>query len=162
MGSVPLQRESGEALRRASGSRAARLVWLAITLYTCLLLYMMFVGFHRMWLTDELRYNLVPLRTIGGYMTHFTAYPLRIWLVNIVGNIAVFMPYGFVLPLLLPRARRLRGLLAVFVPPLIVLEALQTLLRVGSFDVDDVLLNTFGAALALACFQIVRKRYKKG
>ncbi|MCD1260073.1 VanZ family protein [Paenibacillus athensensis] len=157
----PLPQPTGEAMQRTGRSKAARLLGLALALYTIFLLYMMFVGFHRTALSGELRYNLVPLRTIGSYVTHFSAYPLRIWLINLAGNLVVFMPYGFVLPMLLPRARRLRGLLVVFVPPLLLLETLQSALRVGSFDVDDVLLNTLGASLALAGFHLVRRRYKK-
>lgn len=45
------------------------------------------------------------------------------------------------------RRPRLLHMLAGFLPVLLLLELQQMMLRAGSFDVDDVLLNTAGACL---------------
>ena len=39
----------------------------------------------------------------------------------------------------------------------LLIECTQYVFRVGSFDVDDILLNTLGAALGFICWLIVHK-----
>ena len=86
--------------------------------------------------------NLTPGATIHPQLTN-PYYPLGV--VNVVGNIAMFIPFGWLLALLLPRWR-------VIVPTMlgfalsISIEIVQTLTnRVG--DIDDVILNGLGAFL---------------
>ena len=60
---------------------------------------------------------------------------------NLFGNVIIFMPFGFFLPM----ASKYRSFLAAvfysFTLSLCV-ETFQLLTKVGSFDVDDLLLNT--------------------
>ncbi|MEU9104836.1 VanZ family protein [Streptomyces xanthophaeus] len=64
------------------------------------------------------------------------------------GNLLLGVPFGVLLPVLLPQAR---GLLRVAVPTAVVMtlvELIQGALVAGrAFDVDDVILNTTGALL---------------
>lgn len=93
------------------------------------------------------------------YIRHAGSFPMRTWAINLFGNIVVFMPFGILLPLLFGMARRYRAFLLLFSCPLVGLEVLQMLLRVGSLDVDDVILNVFGASLAYGLFAIFKRRY---
>jgi glycopeptide antibiotics resistance protein len=125
------------------------LIWLFFIGYTGCLLYWMFLGFGRsVHTTGHLDYNVVPFRTIGLYVLHFDSFTTRSWVINLFGNVGVFMPYGLLLPYLFPLAMRYRMFLLLFGCPLLGLELLQMLLRVGSFDVDDVILNVLGASIA--------------
>jgi glycopeptide antibiotics resistance protein len=73
---------------------------------------------------------------------------------NLLGNILLFIPLGFLLPLLVKRFRNiflivLTGfLLSVFY------ECTQLLTGIGIFDVDDMILNTFGTLLGVIIFYI--------
>ena len=65
-----------------------------------------------------------------------------------------FVPYGFVLPVI---ARRMRNgffiILSGFCISLSV-EAIQLITKVGCFDVDDMILNTLGAALGYGIYAV--------
>ena len=87
---------------------------------------------------------------------------------NLFGNILIFVPYGFFISV----ASRMRGFLMTLFYSLglsLGVEVFQLLTRVGSFDVDDLLLNTIGGILGYVLFLIcngIRRKYdgrrKKG
>ncbi|MEU6281370.1 VanZ family protein [Streptomyces sp. NPDC047028] len=65
------------------------------------------------------------------------------------GNIVLGMPFGLLLPVLVPKARGLVrvGIVAALV--MLMVELIQgTVITGRAFDIDDVLLNTTGALLA--------------
>ena len=66
-----------------------------------------------------------------------------------VGNVACFVPFGFGLPALTPLRRAVVPL--CFLGSLLV-EALQWAFGTGIPQVEDILLNTLGAALGYALF----------
>ena len=65
-------------------------------------------------------------------------------LLNLVGNVLMFTPVGFLLPL--ASRVRLRGVVAACASLSVTVELLQLVLG-RSLDIDDVLLNTLGGAL---------------
>jgi glycopeptide antibiotics resistance protein len=111
-----------------------------LLLYTVLLLYLMFFGLGRQDQT-EYRYNLRPFVTIDLFMRSKSLRMHHI-IINVLGNIGVFIPFGVFLPacfkgsLAKAAAAVLSGLLAV--------EFLQFICKRGTFDVDDIILNTAG------------------
>lgn len=128
--------------------------------YSLLLMYWMFVGFGRTgtnW--PGYRYNLMPLHTIKLYFVHADSFHFKYWIVNIVGNVAVFAPFGLAVPYLL--RMRLPVFILLFILVLTSLETLQLLSRRGSFDIDDILLNTVGALIGYACLHFIRKRVSR-
>lgn len=97
--------------------------------------------------------NVVPFRSIifdiqrGGLLL----------LLNVIGNIIAFMPVGLLVPQL--SARR-RGWLAVALSALVLsgsIEVLQGTLTRRVSDIDDVLLNVFGALLGYGLFLVIRR-----
>lgn len=98
---------------------------------------------------DDYMYNLIPFKTIKSYIQYRNHLPFRIWFDNLLGNIVLFIPIGLVLPFL--NRIFLRPLLFIVTTLLIIfgVELIQILTRQGSFDVDDMILNTFGACLGL-------------
>ena len=97
--------------------------------------------------------NLVPFRTIAGFFVHCSA---DIFLVNIVGNIVMFIPWGFGLPLLWKKqqekVRVVRNALAL---PFFI-ETCQLFIR-RSVDVDDLILNFAGGCIGTALYFGLRK-----
>ncbi len=94
-------------------------------------------------------YNFVPLKTILPYLT---GYPT--WIVarnNLLGNIIPFIPLGFLVPLFY-HSISWKGILGIAVALSLCIEILQLVLRAGTFDVDDILLNVLGVALGYALF----------
>ncbi|MGE7823164.1 VanZ family protein [Paenibacillus sp. NPDC093718] len=118
--------------------------------YTVLLTYWMIWGFGRT-TQPEFSYNLVPFTTMASY------FPIRSLgsLINIVGNIAVFVPFGVLIPLAFQI--RFRKMLAYFLTGLFVLEMAQLISRRGSLDVDDFILNSVGVILGYALLGVIMK-----
>ncbi len=80
--------------------------------------------------------------------------------VNIIGNIVLLAPLGFFLPLLWKKFRKAKKtILAGFLISLLI-ESSQLFLCRGT-DVDDLILNTLGAALGYLCFVIFIKIFPK-
>lgn len=82
--------------------------------------------------------------------------------VNLVGNIIMFMPFGFFLALLY--RKRIGGVLIVAAAASICIETLQALNMLAHYyryvDIDDVILNTSGAALGYLVFLVYRNARK--
>lgn len=118
--------------------------------YTMLLTYWMIWGFGRT-TQPEISYNLVPFTTMASY------FPIRSLssLINIVGNIAVFVPFGVLIPLAFQI--RFRKMLAYFLTGLFVLEMTQLISRRGSLDVDDFILNSIGFTMGYGLIGVIMK-----
>lgn len=119
--------------------------------YTMLLTYWMIWGFGRT-TQPEISYNLVPFTTMASY------FPIRSFLsslINIVGNIAVFVPFGVLIPIAFQI--RFRKMLAYFLTGLFVLEMTQLISRRGSLDVDDFILNSIGFTMGYGLIGVIMK-----
>ena len=79
---------------------------------------------------------------------------LRYVVLNLVGNLCVFMPLSVLLPALFRCMRRWYCLLPIVMLSVVAVECLQFWLMVGSCDVDDVILNV-GGAMILYLFTLI-------
>lgn len=97
--------------------------------------------------------NLAPFRTIAGLILRFSP---DVFLVNIVGNIVMFMPWGFGLALLWKGKQKVLSVALHSLALPVFIETCQ--LFIGrSVDVDDVILNFTGSCLGAALYFAVRK-----
>lgn len=98
-------------------------------------------------------YNLVPFREIGRFIKYWRVLGMKAVLLNIVGNVVAFVPFGIFLPIFSTRSKKLwRATYYSFELSLFV-ELLQLITKVGSFDVDDLLLNTLGGMIGFLIYQ---------
>ena len=67
------------------------------------------------------------------------------------------MPFGFFLPEIWSRVDRWYTTTLLGAVFSLCIETTQLAFRVGSFDVDDMILNTLGAGLGFACYQAVQR-----
>ena len=80
--------------------------------------------------------NLVLFRTITPYVSNITEpYALK----NIIGNIIVFIPLGFLTSQLLVERCRKPIIMCVLI--IVFIECMQLIFKIGFFDVDDIFLN---------------------
>ncbi|MFS0820828.1 VanZ family protein [Bacillus sp. 1P02SD] len=128
--------------------------------YTLFLIYWMFFAYFRT-KGGEFRYNLSPFSTIKNYFTYYDHFPFHIWIINIAGNIGVFVPFGIVLPILFPKLSNFLLFLIAFILGIFSLEVLQLFSKLGSFDVDDIILNTIGAVIGFILLKLLRRRKKR-
>lgn len=100
------------------------------------------------------RINLVPFHTIAGLFRDFS---LDDFLVNIVGNIVMFMPWGFGLVLLWKKKQKVLSVVLHSLALPVFIEICQ--LFIGRWvDVDDIILNFAGGCMGAAMYFIVRSQ----
>ena len=99
--------------------------------------------------------NLVPFRSIRAYFIH---YGLDGFLVNFVGNIVMFVPWGFGLTLLWKKNQKI-WIIALYSLGLTVLIETVQLFIGRSVDVDDLILNFAGSCLGAGVCHILRKKF---
>ncbi|WP_102273380.1 VanZ family protein [Cytobacillus massiliigabonensis] len=120
-------------------------------IYTALTLYFMFLGFNRL----EHRSNYMD----AGYefLIIPSSVPLKFpsfrfsWLYDL-GNIAAFIPFGILFPLL--KQVNFGKFLSWFIIVILGLEILQVLTYLGAFDADDIISNTIGAIIGYVVYKV--------
>ena len=113
----------------------------------------------------DYRYNLIPFVEIRRFWVYRKQLGFLAVFTNLFGNVAGFLPFGFMLPVITGKMRSgFLITLAGFGLSLTV-EVIQLITKVGCFDVDDLILNTAGAALGyllfFICDHLRRKIYGK-
>ncbi len=127
---------------------------LLFLLYLAGLVYFLFFS-ERYGRTDTdhvLRYNLVPLREIRRFWNNRWTLGMKAVFLNIVGNVLIFIPFGAILPVLIKKMRNCIFTVGAGALMSLWIETIQLLTRVGSFDVDDILLNAVGALVGYVIF----------
>lgn len=108
------------------------------------------------------RINFTPLKTIRNYwyvIQHGTSQGLRNHcIINLVGNVVLFIPIGFLLPRIWPKLRNFFLFLLICTASILLVESVQLFALLGSFDVDDVILNLAGMLLGYLLCLIIRKK----
>lgn len=96
--------------------------------------------------------NLIPLASITQLIRE-TAPQTAID--NIAGNVVLFMPFGFLLPVLYSKAATFGGIAWRAAVVSVAIELLQVFTRARATDVDDIILNTAGALIGFAVFRLL-------
>lgn len=107
------------------------------------------------------RCNLVPMLEIMRGLKNIEKVGVQYILVNIVGNVAAFMPFGFLVPYLSEKKHNVVTILVLTFFFSLTVEVLQYVTRTGAFDVDDLILNSIGGVLGYVCYWILTWRRKQ-
>lgn len=102
----------------------------------------------------EYQYNLVLFDEIKRYFRYREQVGNWIFLRNILGNVVGFIPMGACWPYIFPKMRNPLLVVLVCFEWSLVIETTQLVLRLGSFDVDDLLLNTLGGLFGCILYYI--------
>lgn len=138
-------------------SRRLRIIqFLLFIAYMSLLIYLVLfsVEFGRVAVSRD--YNLVPFDTIKRYINYRNRFSEISYLTNIYGNIIAFAPLGYFVYTYQNKHRLLSGLIVPMLASLAI-EISQYILSVGSFDVDDIILNTLGGFIIYLIMYILFK-----
>lgn len=107
---------------------------------------------------EQLKMNLVPFQTIVLFLKILN-HP-QYWkdaVVNLFGNIMMFIPLGFLLPEVFPRLGRLWKTLLATAGIITLVELAQLFTLLGSCDTDDLILNVAGAAIGYGLHKCMRR-----
>ncbi len=131
-------------------------------IYLLLALYFMFFSetLDRTMISDEYRYNLTLFKEIKRFWEMRHAYGWHITIVNLLGNVVCFMPFGFLLPTV-SRRKVFKNIVSVTLLTMLfsmLIETAQLVTKVGAFDVDDILLNTIGGLLGYIVLKFTKIR----
>ena len=110
---------------------------------------------------EQLKWNLIPFETILLFIRLLNSSNpdfREFAVINLFGNVIMFIPLGFLLPLLFRRLRRLWKVLLTTALAITAVELAQLLTLLGSCDTDDLILNVLGAAIGYGFY----KWYTKG
>lgn len=110
---------------------------------------------------SEYSYNLVLLKEIRRFIVHREILGYKAVILNLVGNVAAFMPFGFILPEVWNQLNHWYTITLLGFLFSLCIETAQLAGRVGSFDVDDLLLNTIGAMIGYFAFVVAKGVWDK-
>ena len=97
------------------------------------------------------RINLVPFVRLQDYSRK------KDMLLNLIGNICMFIPSGIILPVLFKRLNSFIKVIAAGALLSLCIEILQLPFMVRASDIDDLIQNTLGAAIGYCIYAAVRK-----
>ena len=105
--------------------------------------------------------NLEPLRTIRLFIRVLlydpSDYNIRLAVVNLFGNIIMFIPLGYFLPRLWAGLQKWWRTWLMTLLIMTAVEITQLLTLRGTCDVDDLILNLLGAAMGYGIFRVLKK-----
>ena len=106
--------------------------------------------------------NLIPFATVAEFLRLLkyaqNPYLVRHALINLAGNVVMFVPLGFFLPCLWKKLRSFLRYLACQLAIVAGVELVQWFTLLGSLDVDDLILNTIGAASGFGLYRFAERR----
>lgn len=137
---------------------------LLFIIYMCVLVYVVFFA-EAMGRTpqDGYVYNLTPLKEIKRFMKYIWDNDAlgRAARLSIFGNIIAFIPFGIYLPY---TSESKLGFISTFLYTFslsLTIELVQLITKVGSCDVDDIILNALGGVIGYILWYIYTKLRKK-
>lgn len=105
-------------------------------------------------LPKDIIINIIPFKTISNYIVNFNDFNFDIILSNLLGNIIIFIPFGFLLPLVFNIGRSLKMNFVISLAIFVCIEAIQFIFALGVCDVDDVILYVIGSTLGFILYKI--------
>ncbi len=131
---------------------------LAFSVYMLILVYFLLLsdGFGRTVRYDEIHYNLIPFVEIARFIKYRESIGFFSVMINLVGNVVAFIPFGALIRWVINRRvtwYQVTGYTFLFS---LSVELLQLVAKVGSFDVDDLMLNTLGGLLGFFVYRVLR------
>lgn len=133
-----------------------RIKWICFIIYCVLLLLILFcrhipssldLAQYPYWKRILDNINLIPFDTISFQfhdIIHDSGYYEYLALLNLSANIIMFIPMGFFLPILWKKLEKLSSCTLTGVMIILAVEIVQLFSLLGSFDIDDVILNCIG------------------
>lgn len=125
-----------------------------------------------------IRFTFFPMARVNGHVQPLifdpsTAFPFRVnlipfvhlfdyaykrdFLLNVIGNAAMFIPSGIVLPIVYKKLNSFRKVTAAGALISLCIEILQLPFNVRASDVDDLILNVLGVAAGYGIYAAVKR-----
>ena len=123
------------------------IVGLIFIIYLLMLCYHLFLSdsIGKREIAESYRYNFTLFKEILRYIRNIHVIGIKLVLINIMGNVLAFVPFGIFVGYFLKNSKYtfLKTILLGLVFT-VAIEGIQLITRVGICDVDDILLNFIG------------------
>ena len=104
----------------------------------------------------SINYNLIPFRSMSAQIERITQW----WaLKNLLGNIIPFIPFGFLLPVTYKKFSSAISVFVIGLASILLIEIFQFFTKLGSFDVDDIILNMTGIVCGYVIFLVTNRLF---
>jgi glycopeptide antibiotics resistance protein len=129
-------------------------------IYSIIMIWLLFGQRMDHWTFDSYRerlmsnYNLVPFGTIKDFIKVLNR---SFYFINLAGNVIMFIPLGFFLPVTLNKFRAFWKTVLLSLVVLLCVETIQLFTLLGSWDIDDIILNLSGVAIGYLFYYIISK-----
>ena len=135
------------------------ILWAVFGFYCLVLIYILFLNRGSRSHYSYAQYfqaftNFIPFKTIAEYIQRYSDGYWRLSTVNLLGNLALFVPMGMALPCLSCKLNRFWKVVLCVLGMVVFVEVAQGILRVGSVDIDDVIFNVSGAMIGYGMIKI--------
>ena len=107
--------------------------------------------------------NLMPLKTIRlywGLLRHPRPPLVRLAVINLAGNVVMFIPLGYLLPSAFPRLQKVWRTMLACTGIICLVELCQMVTLLGTCDIDDLILNLLGCAIGYGLHFLTNRKSK--
>lgn len=147
----------GRGMERKAVRNLRVFAWIGFIIYLIAMVYFLFFSEEMGRVSGaDYRYNIKPLAEIKRCVRYMDMPGMQL---NLFGNVICFMPLGFVLPVLRPRRWGFFRVACLSFLASVLVEIIQLVTKLGSCDVDDVILNTCGGMAGWLLFFLCKKCY---
>ena len=112
------------------------------------------------WEQIAMSLNLKPFHTIMRYtrlLDSAKPHLVHLAVINLFGNVIMFIPLGYFLPLIFGKLQKLWKTLLATALIITLVEIVQLFTLMGICDIDDLILNLAGAAIGYAPYRLTNK-----
>ena len=102
-------------------------------------------------------YNIIPFASITNLITNGNLYTI---VINLFGNLLIFMPLEYFIIELFKVNKFKQNLLLSFII-ILMIETSQFILKIGVFDVDDIIICTFGMMTFYVIYNSIKNIRRK-
>lgn len=123
------------------------------------------IGYQPTWSDIDININLIPFHFIKEFfgLIKEDAFYIQVAIKNVIGNLILFMPLGFLIPMRTKRPMKVSRVLLICLCSSLTIEIMQTVerflgigLRIA--DIDDIILNCIGGGIGFVIYKIYKRR----
>ena len=131
--------------------------WIAFAVYGLVMLWLLF---GQRWGQNAGGRNLKLFDTVQRYIWVLKysrdSAQIRHAVINLAGNVVMFVPLGFFVPMLWKKMHIFGWHFLTMVATIVAVELLQLLTRLGTCDIDDLVLNVIGTTMGFGLFKLYK------
>ena len=137
-----------------------------VLLFAAYCLLMLWLLFGQRWGQSAGALNLKPFDTLHRFLwvleNRTDAESLRHAVINLGGNVIMFVPLGFFVPCIWGKMGKIGWHFLAMLLTILAIELLQLLTNLGSCDVDDLMLNMVGTTMGFGLYKLWKYICRRG